>query len=57
MFASQRGDYVFLVNTSDAVVWFENAELAPYGTAIYRKSGDALELVYNQTAFTWSPAK
>ena len=57
VFASRRGDYVFLQNTSDAVVWFKNAELAPYGTAIYKKNGDALELVYNQTAFTWSPVK
>ena len=38
VFASRRGDYVFLQNISDAVVWFKNAELAPYGTAIYKRT-------------------
>ena len=52
-----RGDYVFLLNTKDSVVWFENAELAPYGTAVYKKSEDGLKLIYNQMAFNWSPVK
>ena len=55
--ACSRGDYVFLINTKDAVVWFENAELAPYATAVYKKNGDKLDLIYNQTAFNWSPVK
>lgn len=55
--ACSRGDYVFLLNTKNAVVWFENAELAPYGTAVYKKSEGKLELVYNQMAFSWSPVK
>ena len=55
--ACSRGEYVFLLNTTDAVVWFKNAELAPYGTAVYKKNGDKLELVYNQMAFNWSPVK
>ena len=55
--ACSRGDYVFLINTEDAVVWFEHAELAPYGTAVYKKNGDKLDLIYNQTAFNWSPVK
>ena len=53
--ATARGEYVFLQNTTDAVVWFENAELAPYATAIYKKEGGALTCVYNQLAFTWKP--
>lgn len=57
VFASCRRDCIFLQNISDAVDWFKNAELAPYGTAIYKKNGDALELVYNQTAFTWRSVK
>ena len=55
--ACSRGEYVFLVNTTDAVVWFENAELAPYGTAVYKKNGDTLDLIYNQMAYNWSPVK
>ena len=55
--ACSRGDYVFLVNTKDAVIWFKNAELAPYATAVYKKTESGLELIYNQTAFTWSPVK
>ena len=53
--ATTRGEYVFLQNTTDAVVWFKNAELAPYATAIYKKEGSALKCVYNQLAFTWKP--
>ena len=53
--ATARGEYVLLQNTTDAVVWFKNAELAPYATAIYKRNGDALECVYNQLAFTWKP--
>ena len=53
--ATARGEYVFLQNTTDAVVWFKNAELAPYATAIYKKEGSALKCVYNQLAFTWKP--
>ena len=55
--ATARGEYVFLLNTNDSVVWFKNAELGPYSTAIYKKNGDALKLIYNQTAFNWSPVK
>ena len=55
--ACARGEYVFLLNTTDGVVWFDNAELAPYGTAVYKKDGDQLKLVYNQTAFNWTPGK
>ncbi|MBQ7826519.1 MAG: beta-galactosidase trimerization domain-containing protein, partial [Clostridia bacterium] len=55
--ACSRGEYVFLLNTKDAVIWFENAELAPYGVAVYKKNGDALDLIYNQMAFNWSPVK
>ncbi|MBQ7886353.1 MAG: beta-galactosidase [Clostridia bacterium] len=55
--ACSRGDYVFLLNTTDAVVWFDNAELSPYATAIYKKNGDKLDLIYNQMAFNWSPVK
>ena len=53
--ACSRGEYVFLINPNDSVVWFENAELGPYSTAVYKKNGDKLDLIYNQTAFNWSP--
>ncbi len=53
--ATARGSYVFLQNTTDAVVWFKGAELAPYATAIYKREGAALTCVYNQTVFDWKP--
>ncbi len=55
--ANRRGDYVFLQNTSDAVVWFKNADLAPYATAIYKEEDGKLKCIYNQMAFNWSPVK
>ena len=53
--ASQRGDYVILSNTTDAVVFAENIELSPYCTAVYKREGSAVTCVYNQEAFIWKP--
>ena len=55
--ATARGEYVFLQNTTDAFVMAENIELEPYCTAVYKREGDALSLVYNQHEFKWSPIK
>ena len=55
--ASARGEYVFLQNMTEAYVWAENLELAPYCMAVYKREGDALVLVYNQPEFKWSPIK
>ncbi|MBQ2992263.1 MAG: beta-galactosidase [Clostridia bacterium] len=53
--ASQRGEYIFLVNTTEAVIWAENLELAPYATAVYKKENGVCNLVYNASEFIWKP--
>ena len=55
--ATPRGEYIFLQNTTDGYVFTQDFELNPYCTAIYKREGDALRLVYNQKEFTWSPIR
>ena len=53
--ACARGEYIFLLNTTEALIWAKGIDLAPYGTAIYKRSGDMLTRVFNQDEFQWSP--
>ena len=55
--ATPRGEYVFLQNTTDGYVFTQDFELNPYCTAIYKREGDALRLVYQQKEFAWSPIR
>ena len=57
VFASRRGSYVFLQNTLDTRVCADRIDLAPHGTAVYRRDGDLLTCVFSQKEFRWSPVR
>ena len=55
--ATPRGQYVFLQNTNAFPAALDDIEIAPYGTAVFKKDGEKLACMYNQKGFFWSPLR